>query len=127
MSRRSEAAIVAPMASMSATDSASLAPRSMTISLLPLSETMTRPTPVDRPAFWLTKRASMPSAFSMAMASLPKPSAPTADPKVARPPRRATAMAWFEPLPPCRSLKFRPGTVSPSVGKRAQEIVMPTA
>ena len=99
----------------------------MTISLLPWSDTSTSPTPVANPGLGMTNRASIPSSLSMVTAAAPKASPPTAEPKAATPPRRATAMAWFEPLPPCSILKFRPVTVSPSPGKRAQEMVIPTA
>ena len=73
--------------------------------------------PVGKPSFTAAHQ-SIPSAAWNARASSPKASRPTPPMKATRPPARAAATAWLEPLPPCAVMNL-PTTVSPGRGNSA--------
>ena len=49
----------------------------------------------------------------------PKESSPSLEMKLTRPPARAAATAWLEPLPPGPNLNDWPMSVSPQAGTRS--------
>ena len=75
--------------------------------------------PVASPVLISTWDVSTPALVRDRSSRSPLLSSPTAPIIRTFPPKRAAATAWFAPLPPGRTVRSPPGTVSPGCGNLA--------
>src|SRR6185503_4293963 len=96
-----------------------LAPAASTIWFWPAASRTMSAVPLAMPSWRVMGSMPTPCCRRVSISSSPNASRPTTPSIETAWPRRATALAWFAPLPPAERRKLLPTTVSPGAGSCA--------